>query len=83
MAEVSREPGVLKVDELLLAQGASGAVATEVPLRGLQLPQIAGLSVEVGSAVALDTLRGTTATSSSSSPPERRVVPVPVIPSEC
>jgi hypothetical protein len=81
MAEVSREPGVLKVDELLLAQGASGAVATEVPLRGLQLPQIAGLSVEVGSAVALDTLRGTAAPTTST--PERRVVPVPVIPSEC
>ncbi len=80
MAEVSREPGVLKVDELILAQGSAGAVDTEVPMSGLQLPQIAGLSVEAGSAVALDTLRGT---STPVSTPGKRVVPVPVIPSEC
>jgi hypothetical protein len=80
MAEVSREPGVLKVDELILAQGSAGAVDTEVPMQGLQLPQIAGLSVEVGSAVPLDALRGTQAPVST---PGRRVVPVPVIPSEC
>ncbi len=80
MAEVSREPGVLKVDELILAQGSAGAVDTELTMRGLQLPQIAGLSVEAGSAVPLDSLRGTTVPVST---PGRRVVPIPVIPSEC
>jgi hypothetical protein len=49
-------------------------------MQGLQLPQIAGLSVEVGSAVPLDALRGTQAPVPT---PGRRVVPVPVIPSEC
>ncbi len=80
MAEVSREPGVLKVDELILARGSEGAVDVEVPLRGLQLPRIAGLSVEAGSAVPLDGLRGTSVPVST---PGRRTVPVPVIPREC
>ena len=80
MAEVSREPCVLKVAELILAQGSAGAVDTEVPMRGLQLPQIAGLSVEAGSAVPLNALRGTTAPVAT---PGRRVVPIPVISSEC
>ncbi|HEY9109206.1 MAG TPA: baseplate J/gp47 family protein [Roseateles sp.] len=82
MAEVAREPGVLKVDELLLAPGTSGAVAIEVPLSGLQLPLIAGLSVEAGAAVPLDALRGTTA-APSTTPSGKLIVPVPVVPSEC
>jgi hypothetical protein len=82
MAEVAREPGVLKVDELILAQGSSGAVGTEVPLSGLQLPMIAGLSVEAGAAVPLDALRGEVA-APSTTPAGKRIVPVPVVPSEC
>jgi hypothetical protein len=80
MAEVSREPGVLKVDEIILARGEEGAVAVEVPLRGLQLPRVAGLSVEAGSAVPLDSLRGAAAPAPTRG---RRTVPVPVVPKEC
>ena len=81
MAEVSREPGVLRVNELLLAQGSAGAVDSEVPMRGLQLPRIAGLSVEIGAALSLDALRG-------DAPPAaigggRTVVPIPIVPQEC
>jgi predicted phage baseplate assembly protein len=79
MAEVSREPGVLRVDELILARGAGGALE-EVALRGLQLPRCAGLSVEAGSAVPLETLRGSAAPIST---PGRRIVPVPVVAGEC
>lgn len=79
MAEASREPGVLRVDELLLAQGTGGNVPVEVPLSGLQLPRIAGLSVEAGAAVPLDALRGTTTPTAAG----RRTVPVPVVPKEC
>ncbi|MCW7541374.1 baseplate J/gp47 family protein [Aquabacterium sp. A7-Y] len=79
MAEASREPGVLRVDELQLAQGAEGQVPVDVPMRGLQLPRIAGLSVELGSALPLDALRGR----SGSGDPQRRIVPVPVVPQEC
>jgi hypothetical protein len=80
MAEVSREPGVLKVDELILARGSESAVEVEIPLRGLQLPRVVGLSVEAGSAAPLDALRGTAAPVST---PGRRIVPVPIIPREC
>jgi hypothetical protein len=80
MAEASREPGVLRVDELLLAQGTGGAVAMEVPLAGLQLPRIAGLSVEAGSAMPLDALRGA---GTGNVETGRRIVPVPVVPQEC
>ena len=81
MAEVSREPGVLKVNQLLLAQGSAGAVDTEVPMRGLQLPRIAGLSVEVGTALTLDALRGAAPTTTTGA--ARRFVPIPVVPQEC
>jgi len=79
MAEVSREPGVLRVDELFLAR-ADGGPVEEAPLRGLQLPRIAGLSVEAGSALSLDALRGGSAPAGT---PGRRIVPIPAVPGEC
>ena len=81
MAEVSREPGVLKVNELLLALGSAGAVDSEVPMHGLQLPRIAGLSVEVGAALALDALRGDAPVAATSG--TRRIVPIPTVPENC
>ncbi len=81
MAEVSREPGVLKVNQLLLAKDSAGAVDTEVPMRGLQLPRIAGLSVEAGTALTLEALRGTAPTTAPVGP--RRFVPIPIVPQEC
>jgi hypothetical protein len=84
MAEVSREPGVLRVNELILARGAEGPVAVEVPMQGLELPRIAGLSVEVGGATPLDALRGQGPDGGGDgAPPGRRIVPVPVVPQEC
>jgi hypothetical protein len=91
MAEVSREPGVLKVNELLLAAGSAGAVDAEVPMRGLQLPRIAGLSVEVGAALPLDALRGQgagaagveTGAASGTAGGGARIVPVPTVPEVC
>ena len=79
MAEVSREPGVLKVNELLLAGGSGGSVDSELPMRGLQLPRVVGLAVEVGAAIPVAALRGEIATTTSG----RSVVPVPVVPQEC
>lgn len=79
VTEASRVRGVLRVDQVLLAQGASGAVDVEVPLAGLQLPRIAAISVEAGSAVPLDALRGAVPPAQAG----RRVVPVPVVPQEC
>ena len=79
MAEVSREPGVLKVNELLLAPDGGGAVDSEIPMRGLQLPHVVGLAVEVGAAIPVASLRGEVATTTSG----RNIVPVPVVPQEC
>jgi len=81
MAEVSREPGVLRVNQLLLAQGSAGVVDSEVPMRGLQLPRIAGLSVEVGAALSLDALRGDAPPAGTGS--GRRIVPIPIVPQDC
>jgi hypothetical protein len=93
-AEIARVSGVLKVNDVLLALGSGGAVPTEVPMRGLELPQLAGLSVEEGDPVPLDALRGDGtggaggagsggAGSDGTGGTRRRNVPVPTIPEEC
>jgi hypothetical protein len=82
MAEVARVPGVLRVNELLLAAGAGGDVPTEVPMRALQLPRIAALAVEAGAALPLDALRGQAAAPPSGAAPAR-TVPVPTVPRGC
>ena len=80
-AEVARVPGVLKVNEVLLAGATGGAVDTEIPMRGLQLPRLAGLAVELGGALPLDDLRGTG--SAAPAPAGPRIVPVPTVPTTC
>ena len=85
-AEIARVAGVLKVNGVALAQGDSGEVATEVPLRGLQLPQLLGLSVELGDPLPIDALRGRAGgdgTGSGGSTGGPRIVPVPTVPPEC
>jgi hypothetical protein len=67
------------VNRLVLAQGTA-APAAEVPLSGLQLPQVLGLSASVGDAVDLDQIRG--ASPDTPAGPER-FVSVPVVPEEC
>lgn len=83
MAEVARVAGVQRVNDLLLAQGSAGVVATELPLEGLQLPRIAGLAVELGSALPLDALRGQAAPAPAAGTTPRRTVPVPIVPRQC
>ena len=57
-AEIARVRGVLRVNDVLLADGAGNPLATELPLQGLQLPRIAGLSVELGDPLPIATLLG-------------------------
>ena len=88
MAVASRMPGVLLVNDVLLAQGSKDATP-QVPLRGLQLPQVLGIAVTIGEPLSLAQLRGdgTAGTSTGQGqPPERdlsKFVPVPVVPEEC
>jgi hypothetical protein len=68
------------VSEVLLAEGAKSA-EPQIPMTGLELPQIAGISVAIGNAVPLDELRCATPP-----PPDEGgplVVPVPVVPETC
>lgn len=80
-AEIARVAGVLKVNGVALALGSGSDVATEVPLSGLQLPRLLGLSVELGDPVPIDALRGQAGGTTSTTGP--RIVPVPTVPPEC
>jgi hypothetical protein len=80
LAQASRAGGVRFVSEVLLAEGAKSA-EPQIPMTGLELPQIAGISVAIGNAVPLDELRCATPP-----PPDEGgplVVPVPVVPETC
>ena len=78
LAVAARVPGVAKVNSVLVAL-ETGEAQTAVPLTGLKLPRLAGLSVQPGDAQSLDDLRG----SGGDVPPTTKVVPVPVLPTEC
>jgi predicted phage baseplate assembly protein len=57
MATATRVPSVLFVNNVLIAEGDSAATTT-VPMRGLELPRVLGISVAVGEPLPLDQLRG-------------------------
>ncbi len=80
LAEAARVPGVASVADVLLAEG-DGGTKDSIPMQGLDLPMIVGLSVVAGDPLALDVLRGTGSTPTGTSGP--RVLPVPVIPERC
>jgi predicted phage baseplate assembly protein len=73
----SRTPGLAKITGLLLAEGESAA-RDRVAMRGLQLPRLAGLSVQVGEPLPLDALRG-----AAPLPGGPRTLPIPIVPAEC
>jgi hypothetical protein len=77
-AVVNRVEGVLFVNNLLVAQG-TGAAQASIPMAGLELPRVAGISVTVGDALDLDRLRGQRPEPTEAS----SFVPVPFVPKEC
>jgi hypothetical protein len=78
LAVAARVPGVLLVNGIELAQGASGA-ADSIEMTGLQLPRVAGISVVAGDPLSLDALRGQVPPDAT--PPS--AVPVPAVPENC
>jgi hypothetical protein len=81
MAVATRVPGVLLVNKVLIAEG-DGAAATEpIPMRGLELPHVLGISVAVGEPLPLDQLRGGTV--SGVLRRGGQVLPVPAVIEEC
>jgi predicted phage baseplate assembly protein len=79
-AVATRVEGVSKVTKVLLGS-ESGAEKDRIPMSGLELPQLVGLSVRPGDPQALEELRGDLATLPAG--PSKKVVPVPVVPPEC
>jgi hypothetical protein len=77
-AITARVPGVTAVRELLLAGDTDTAGRPSIPMRGLELPRVAGIMVSLGTAVPIADLRGKAGAAGVSS-----FLPIPVVPEEC
>jgi hypothetical protein len=77
LAAVARVPGVARVVGLLLGNLAGDPIAS-LPIDGLQLPRLAGVSVTTGAPAPLSSVAGVP---TGDAAPRR--LPVPVIPEEC
>jgi hypothetical protein len=84
LAEAARTPGVVSVEDVLLARGARAATES-VPLVGLELPEILGISVVAGTPLSLDLVRGTGAPAGDGTAPSETVrrLPAPVLAETC
>lgn len=79
-AIANRVDGVAFVKQVVLSDD-DGKEYDQIPMVGLELPLLAGLSVAVGDAVPIDQLRGTATSDTGTTKPP--IVPVPIIPGEC
>lgn len=78
LAVASRVPGVVLVNEVLLAEGIKDA-ADQIKMSGLELPHVLGISVVVGDPLGLSELRGQVSPDATPT----NLVPLPVIAEEC
>jgi hypothetical protein len=78
-AVASRVHGVMAVKNILLYRGNSPAVQAAIPMQGIQLPRVAGMSVVVGDPLTADQL----GLSGTTPPVGPKPLPVPIIPEEC
>lgn len=78
LAEAARVEGVKSVSAVLLAEG-SGPAVESVQIDGIELPEVLGISVVPGDAVALSDLRG----DPGAIDPGPRRLPVPVVAETC
>ena len=77
LAEAARVEGVKSVGPVLLAEGSGPAVET-VSIDGIELPEVLGISVVPGDAIALANLRG-----EPGAEPGPRRLPVPMVAETC
>jgi predicted phage baseplate assembly protein len=82
LAVASRVPGVMFINDVLLAEGDS-ASSEQVTMNGLELPHVLGISISVGDALPLSQLRGTAIDTSAGTSKPRRIVPIPIVPDKC
>lgn len=80
-AVAARVAGVSAVRDLQLAGLADTGAQPRVPMRGLQLPRIAGLAVVAGDALPVLGLRGEGGRGDDGAPDQ--ALPVPLIPEHC
>ncbi len=80
LAEAARVPGVRSVAPVLLAEG-SGPAVESVPIEGIELPEILGISVVAGDPVELSSLRGDSA--GGPTPAGQKRLPVPTVAETC
>lgn len=85
LAIASRVEGVLLVTNILLAEGLGPGVR-QIPMNGLELPQLVGLNVTIGEPLDLDQIRGQGGTSGEGGAGTARTanpfVPIPAPPEE-
>jgi len=90
LAEAARVAGVTAVADCLVAEG-TGPERPEIPMNGLDLPRILGLSVVTGEPVSMAALRGDGSANGSGSgsgtgsgtATAAALLPVPVVPDTC
>ncbi len=78
LAIASRVPGVDLVQPVLVSAGGSSDGSDPISMNGLQLPQVAGISVVSGDPLPLSQVQGL-----GPPPAAPNVLPVPVIPDTC
>jgi len=71
---------VLLVNDVLIAENDKPSTP-QIPINGLELPRVLGISVTIGDPMDVGQLRGDA--TASTPKPGPRIVPVPVIPEEC
>lgn len=79
LAVASRVSGVLLVNDVFIAEDTKPS-SDQIPMNGLELPRVMGISVSIGDPMDVDSLRGQAPATAA---PATRIVPVPVIPEEC
>ena len=82
LAVASRVSGVLLVNDVLIAEGDRPS-APQIPINGLELPRVLGISVTIGDPMDMGQLRGDATAPKPGAKPTPKIVPVPVIPEEC
>lgn len=78
LAEAARVPGVVELADVLLALG-DGPATSSIPMIGIELPEILGISVVAGEPVDLAALRGEGGPASDGP----ALLPVPVVAETC
>ena len=82
LAEAARVPGVVAVANVLLAAG-DGPASETVPISGIELPEVLGLSVVSGDPVDLAPLRGDLGSGAGNVRPGLPLLPVPIVAETC